>query len=346
MVSGVDTSTRRTYRRDDNSGGVRGATRDTGSREPAALDETATTNSGRPLFRASREMSTNTAARFNADSHAGFRALQLHQSVPQSVPQAQTTGGSPPTRAELDAAMSTANQTGDMNALNDVDQFRRSLSPAMQAEYDRRLQTLRDEVRTDQNPDGRVNFTYARGAKKDAAVEDLVLRGIVAADFGDQGLTEKALAKAAQGDSKALDIKISGSNDLNWILPGKVIGNAHTDGDMTLSREGFLNSVTGGYNTATHELNHLTTLGGKPESNYGGFGILPNGATEEQVTEFESLFNAYRPSEQSKKDTSHHWVEAQQAFRLRPQELQQQSPDLYNWMVEYTGFDPIAQQLK
>lgn len=324
----------------------------------------------RPLNRPTRDTARTAQARLNGDSGAGFRALQLnraldtrqadgvvafHHSEPEVVPAHHPTPTDPtnptpgtstsPTRTEIDEAIEAANDSGDMDALNEVDPFRESLPPELQERYDRELEELRGEVRSDENPEGRVNFIYEDGATRDPAVEDLALRGMVAGSFGQPSLLETALDKGAEGDNGALDVHISGERDLNGDEDGSPIGYAHRDADMTLSRDGFLDSIAGGRNTAMHEFTHIAQLGGDPDSNFDGFGILPPNATPEQVEEFTGLFlDAYHPKGGASEndDTVHYFTTAQNDFRLHPEELKARSPELYDWMVDYTGQDPLA----
>lgn len=243
-----------------------------------------------------------------------------------------------PSQEEVDEALAEYEETGDPSALDEVDVFRENLPPELQEEYDRQLAELRE--------DERIQFDYVDGAEPNPGTEDLVLRGILASTFGRPAELDRALDYAVEVDG-SFNVEVSGEFDLNGEEEGTPIGYANRDGDIELSEEGFLQSITYGGNVALHEFSHALQLGGdpdqNPESNFSDFSILPPGVDEEGYQEFEELFfDAYDPEGDQAEDTVHYFTRVQEDFHLDPEGLRERSPELYDWMVEYSNYDPLT----
>lgn len=210
-----------------------------------------------------------------------------------------------------------------------VDRFRLRLPEDQQGQYDQELQELK--------ADPRLCFHYHPGATAEQGYSDLALRGFLAASWGLDDLRDQALDRAAEEHGGHLDVTFTPAPDLDFNPdnPYRTLGLTNQNGDMLLSQPAILSSMARGANVATHEFVHTMQADGT------GFCTLPVGSDQEFQTRLEALFvDAYEPKKPD--DKVHYLTKVGEDFRYFPQSLREKSPELYEMMVEYTGYDPLA----
>jgi hypothetical protein len=228
---------------------------------------------------------------------------------------------------EIYQTMNRAFLSDDLSLLNSIDKFRQSLPPELQCEYDRRLQQLRD--------DSRIQFSYRKGEKilPNPAVEDMILRGLLAATFSRPDLLDRALRRNEDG---ILQIEITNTRNANPRDDDPENGVKLADGDINISIPGMVSRLSQGLDVAAHEFWHAIQ----------GEGEMPVDATEEFENQFNELYQqAYGEEGRGQDDQVHWFVYAAWDFHYYPEALKQRSPELYELMVGYFGFDPVAGEL-
>src|SRR5690606_3895019 len=119
-------------------------------------------------------------------------------SRPPGVPYGTDADGQPKPEAQLLAefklALAATNANGDLSTLDAVDNFRQTLTPELQREYDAQLEALRN--------DPRIEFQYEPGVEPNPnpALEDRTLRGMVAATFGNPEIMDSTIAEAVRNN--------------------------------------------------------------------------------------------------------------------------------------------------
>ncbi|MCB9650989.1 MAG: hypothetical protein H6730_31030 [Deltaproteobacteria bacterium] len=262
------------------------------------------------------------------------------------------------TTDELNKVVAYADATGDMSRLDEVDNFRQTLTPELQAEYDQQLEALRN--------DPRIEFQYEDGLPQSAAMEDLALRGTLAATFGNPDLLDRTLDDSANADGKVPFIFHDGPVPIDAYYPGAEAGStaaglALPDGGIAID-DGFMRGATArGDNPFVHEFSHLTQRvpqpGQEAESGQRFPGDFPyTDGVEEAFNEpgfqdylVDRFFGGNRPTDDAGNpvDLVHQgaetWPTLQNLFHQYPEELQQNSPEIYRSMSEYFGYDPLTQ---
>lgn len=257
------------------------------------------------------------------------------------------------TRAEIDRLLAKVDKSGELTALNTIDNFRQTLPPELQAEYDRQLEALRN--------DPRIEFEYRDGAIPSAAEEDLALRGILAATFGNPQLLESTLETALGEDGRVAIYVYPDSFKLTDFREGKpteVPGYATPDGGIAISQDFFRDIIGQGDNPFVHEFAHLTArseTGDPATENYPEDFPFPEGVQAElESPEFQQFlidrFNGGNtPVDDAGNPTTLHtggegWPTLLNLYRQFPEELQAASPEIYRSMVEYFGYDPLTRE--
>lgn len=261
---------------------------------------------------------------------------------------------------EVHAIIDTANQTGDMSGLDALDSFRQTLPPEQQAEYDRQLDALRN------NP--LIRFAYPDGAAPNPAVEDMVLRGILAATFGRPQALQETLANAAATNG---DVDGDGVGDGDGVVeiriysgpipahaegnPDAAAGLAVWDGSVAIDQQQYIAWLADGDNALIHEFSHLMQrVGGDPVSDPYFSSVFPpdfpNAAGVHAAfgsADFQDFLRA--EGYYNYTDYTYDQVQAeifttlQNLFKQRPEVLARESPEIYRAFVEYYGYDPLTQ---
>ncbi|MCK6545402.1 hypothetical protein L6R52_05995 [Myxococcota bacterium] len=253
----------------------------------------------------------------------------------------------PKTRKELDALLAGVDRTGDLDALNEVDNFRQTLPPDRQAEYDRQLEALRE--------DPRLTFDYRDGAKPSAAEEDLARRGILAATFGNPELLEDTLNNSSADDGKVHVYVYPSSFELSEFNPawdGQAPGLATPDGGIAIAQDFFRDVTAKGDNPFVHEFAHLTQRPGEHDDtnqNYPADFPFSEGVQHElESPEFQEFlvdrFFGGVPQDGPVHTGAEGWPTLLNLYRQFPEELKAQNPTIYRAMSEYYGYDPLTQR--
>jgi hypothetical protein len=260
-------------------------------------------------------------------------------SRPPGVPYGADVNGMPKPEAQLldefRRALDAANSSGDMSTLNAVDNFRQTLTPELQAEYDKRLAALRS--------DPRIRIVYKDGAQPNPALEDMTLRGMVAATFGNPAIMNKTIDKAVaandtanggpQGDGHltfefypGLAPNSEGKLAWGWAMYGE--GTIRMDASYTAS------ALSKGDSVPQHEFSHFMQGYNPPE---GSSSIFPGDFPFEEAMLRELADAGFgKPGGET-------WPDLQNRFRQYPEKLAAEHPAIYRMMVEYAGYDPLTQ---
>ena len=272
----------------------------------------------------------------------------------QSVPAEPLSGSRPPDqvferipRHQLESILADANRTGDLGALDGLDNFRQTLPPARQAEYDGQLEALRD--------DPRIQFVYADGAMPDPAMEDMMLRGILAATFGREGLLDAALeARVAAGQDNVLqvvvypgDVPVADLGAQGIVMADPLDGAVVTPaGDILVDNDFMLDCLEYGENTLLHEFGHVLQYGGQADA--GGTAAFPDGfpaidvvVAEFQSPEFQALLQGMPYGALNGSLGGETFATLLNVFRQYPGLMRDTSPEMYAAFVEYYGVDPF-----
>lgn len=281
------------------------------------------------------------------------RWLVAQQAFRSTPPDTQAPGNSRPPgeifaripRAQLESILIEVNRSGNFADLDALDNFRQTLPPHLQREYDAQLEALRD--------DRRIQFIYAPGAQADVAMEDMMLRGILAATFGREGLLDAALeAGMAQGQDDIMQIVVSPDDvpaadlnaqgvGLNAPLNGAVVTPA---GDILVDNGFMLDCLEYGENTILHEFGHVVNRAGQ-----GGDVPFPPGfpdvelvVSEFETSAFQSLLATMPYNALNGATGGETFATLLNLFRQYPGLMRDTSPDMYSAFVDYYGVDPFA----
>lgn len=277
-------------------------------------------------------------------------------SVRQSTPSTGTTGGSRPPdsvfervpRAQLESIITDARRAGDLGSLDQLDNYRQTLSPDQQAEYDRQLEALRN--------DPRIQFVYANGATSDPAMEDMMLRGVLAATFGREGLLDEALdARVTAGQDNVMqivvypgDVPVADLNAQGVVLGAPLDGAVVTPaGDIMVDNDFMLDCLEYGENTLLHEFGHVLQYDGQVDAS--GTAVFPDGfpdidvvVAEFQSPELQTLLRNMPYGALNDSLGGETFATLLNVFRQYPALMCDASPEMYAAFVEYYGVDPLA----
>lgn len=261
-------------------------------------------------------------------------------SRPPGVPYGTGPDGQPKSEAQLlaefKAALNLANANGDLSTLDAVDNFRQTLTPELQREYDAQLEALRN--------DPRIEFQYEPGVEPNPALEDMTLRGMVAATFGNPGIMDSTIAEAVrnndtynggpEGDGHMVlrfydgpALTDDGSEAAGWAMYGA--GHIRMDANYTIS------ALSKGDSVPQHEFSHFMQGYSQREGQDSIFpGDFPYEA--EMLSALASTDFVERGGET--------WPDLQNRFRQYPETLAAEHPEIYRMMAEYAGYDPLTRQ--
>lgn len=291
--------------------------------------------------------------RIDADgaSRALFYATRSDSSPPRagsdSRPPDQTFARVP--RDQLEATVADARRSGDFSLLDPIDNFRQTLTPAQQAEYDSEVEALRR--------DPRVQFIYANNATPDPAMENLMLRGMVAATFGRPGLLDQTLdARLAAGQDNIMQIIVYPGDiptaDANVHYPGgfsaPLDGALVTpQGDILVDNDFMLDCLEYGENTVLHEFGHLLQYDGDADASGAatfpaGFPDIERVVAEFQTPQFQTLLQNMPYSALNDSLGGETFPTLLNVFRQYPALMRDTSPEMYAAFVDYYGVDPLS----
>ncbi|MBN2358512.1 MAG: hypothetical protein JXR83_03605 [Deltaproteobacteria bacterium] len=248
----------------------------------------------------------------------------------------------------LDQIRKACNASGDPKEMDKVDLFRNRLDPAAQAEYDRQLEQLRN--------DPRIRITDPNGNPVDLATRELILRGMLAATFPDAQMLNNAIQTGcdsrydpATGEMERVE---NGTFDIvyyprDYAGKDKPYGVCYWDGRIGISEECLGASLLEGENGMLHEFSHALQV----MSNSGQ--VAKDGAGYPEDFPFANEVNrAFMNDPELRQylldrfgkihDNPERFTTLQTLFRTEPEKLKEICPELYDLMVRYTGFDPIA----
>lgn len=272
-----------------------------------------------------------------------------HDTPPADLPDSRRAGepygmdenGVPKDEAQLlrefQATLDEANASGDLSLLDGVDNFRQTLTPELQVEYDAQLAALRNDLR--------IEFQYQPGVEPNPnpALEDMTLRGMVAATFGDPGTLEATIAEAV-GNNDAYNGGPEGDGNLVFRFydgPALTDDNAaaagwavYGAGHIRMDANYMVQALSKGDSVPQHEFSHFMEGYNKPA---GSPEVFPaDFPYEQQMLEaLESTDFVKRGGET--------WPDLQNRFRQYPEQLAQDHPGIYQMMVEYSGYNPLTQ---
>lgn len=299
-----------------------------------------------PTPRPTLEAASAARGRVAADLGAALTRARLEQKVPTRDP-AETAA--PTTRppgepyAPLDEAAFSevlARAETDPRALDAVDNFRQTLPPAQQAEYDRMLASLRS--------DPRVVFADEPGVTSTRAERDLMLRGIAAANFNNPRGLEAAIAKASAGDGQFTLRAFDGPVPINRFYgsDGSAAGLALPEGGVAIDLNFLREASRKGDNPLLHEFSHVqqATLGADGKLVYSER-FPPDFPFGREVADHlgDPKFQAFLRGHGYGADGIETWPTVQNLFHQFPEQLREASPEIYAAMVKYQGFDPLTQ---
>ncbi len=277
-------------------------------------------------------------------AQAGKLRVARFDEVTRTDPRAPGSDG-------VSSVVAAVNQTGDVKQLDRLDNFRSRLTPEQQKEYDAQVAALRAS--------GRVTFDYRDGATANPALEELALRGIVAANFNNPALLEQVL-----GDSEAEDGRFQVAiypehvplRDFYADNDGNAAGLATPRNDLAVGAADSFSILASGDNIFVHEFAHLQQRVRRDGAHESGRvpGDFPYpeqfedafAAPEFQAFVLDRFFGGTRPSDLPADSlllgNAESWPTVQNLFHQDPEALKRASPDLYAQLVRYSGFDPIA----
>lgn len=230
------------------------------------------------------------------------------------------------------------NETGDPAEMDAGDAFRASLDPAEQIIYDEQLEELRN------NPD--IEFVFEPGTVDDLATREIALRGMVAATFGRPQDLERTIEMVADQ---------YGSFTITF-TPGWGGATAPEPG-ITASQQSTVSWTAQGDNLFIHEFSHsVQRTAGKglgdyefapPDMNETEFGRLYETSGVQQLLDDRGLIIDDPNTKRNERRTfnGESFATIQNLFRQDPQALRDASPEMYDLMVEYSGFDPLSGEL-
>lgn len=263
----------------------------------------------------------------------------------------------PYTRGGVDALVADVDETGDLSRLDEIDNFRQTLTPELQAEYDEQLEALRN--------DPRIEFEYREDVEESPAMEDLALRGTLAATFGNPRLLDATLEKALGEEGRVPFIMFAGPVPISEFHPSvdpadKAAGLALPDGGIAIDTNFFRDAVGKGGNPFVHEFAHLAQRT-FPENQSdavserfpGDFPYSASVAEAYESDEFQEFivdrfFGGNAPEDDDgnpvvANGNRETWPTLANLFRQYPEELAENSPEIYRALSEYHGYDPLTQ---
>jgi hypothetical protein len=291
-----------------------------------------------------------TAARLRsaADPGASLTRARLERLEAASRPQLEKVPAEGTTRpagepyaplSEEAFAEVLARGNTDLHALDEVDNFRQTLPPAQQAEYDRMLESLRQ--------DPRIAFEDEPGVTSTPAERDLMLRGIAAASFNNPKGLEATLAKASEGDGQFTLRAFDGPVPIDRFYGSgdTAAGLALPEGGVAIDLNFMRDATRRGDNPLLHEFSHVqqAKLGedGKLVYSERFPADFPFGDAVAQHLE-DPGFQAFLEETGYGADGIETWPTIQNLFHQFPEQLREASPEIYESMVKYQGFDPLT----
>jgi hypothetical protein len=291
-----------------------------------------------------------TAARLRsaADPGASLTRARLERLEAASRPQLEKVPAEGTTRpagepyaplSEEAFAEVLARGNTDLRALDEVDNFRQTLPPAQQAEYDRMLESLRQ--------DPRIAFEDEPGVTSTPAERDLMLRGIAAASFNNPKGLEATLAKASEGDGQFTLRAFDGPVPIDRFYGSgdTAAGLALPEGGVAIDLNFMRDATRRGDNPLLHEFSHVqqAKLGedGKLVYSERFPADFPFGDAVAQHLE-DPGFQAFLEETGYGADGIETWPTIQNLFHQFPEQLREASPEIYESMVKYQGFDPLT----
>jgi hypothetical protein len=252
-------------------------------------------------------------------------------------------------KAKVDAS-------GDRRMVDQVDNFRQTLTPELQAEYDRQLEALRQ--------DPRIAFSFVDGATPSVMHEELALRGLLASTFGNPSALEGLLARASAGGQPMPVIFSDGPVQIGRYHPGYegvASGLALPEpGGVAIDVQALMSLTAAGDNPFVHEFAHLAqrspadhllgVSGGRFPGDFPFADRLDSAFREPAFQEFlvQRFFGGQPPLDASGRPISpvhggiETWPTLVNLYRQYPEQLRRESPEIYRTMSEYFGYDPIA----
>ncbi len=295
----------------------------------------------------------------------GNSALRAHQGASgmDGAKDKPASGADPAVLLEL--ARAKTNASGDPRVMDAVDPFRASLGKEEQKLYDQTLERLRH--------DDRISFDFRDGATPDLATRELALRGIAAASFGRPAELEAGLRTATnstfvpdehgghvertpgQGHftiavypSEFPTAENTPSQDGGIELNG---GLKTEQGTLVISQDFLFEQAPRNDNLLVHEFSHvLQGLSQDPRGQSQGRDFPPTFG-EERTAAFEDAFQSDEVQELLESKGLNHelggesFPTIQNLFRQQPEALRDASPELYQTMVDWAGFDPATGRL-
>lgn len=295
------------------------------------------------------------------------RVLQFRARLEEMMPTEETDPTTRPpgepftprTRDDVDDIVASADASGDLSELDEIDNFRQTLPPDLQAEYDEQLEALRN--------DPRIEFEYREGVDESPAMEDLALRGILTSTFQNPRSLDQTLDQQAGADGVVPIIMFDGPVPIDEFYPGAdpsatAAGLAlpNPEGGIAIDT-GFMRDVVAqGDNPFVHEFAHLTqrlTDGDEPATGQrfpGDFPYADHVAAEFEDPAFQQFiidrfFGGNPPTDDAGNPLpvahagQETWPTLLNLFRQYPEELAANSPEIYRSMSEYFGYDPLTQ---
>lgn len=256
----------------------------------------------------------------------------------------------------IDAVTEAANESKDPAKLDEIDSFRAQLPPDQQKIYDEQLADLRE--------DERIRFVSHDGAGDDLATRDLALRGILTASFGNPEDLEKALDTAAHSghdEDGNLVEKKNGDGHLDIHLydgefpldplkdpDGEQFGAAlvTSGGDIHANTGFFRDTIKDGENVFTHEFTHVMQ-GSSADGKWRPGNDFPQDFPDELKERFENEFKSDNFQDYFKEIGLNNdfggesYPGVQTVFRYYPEDLKENSPELYDVLASYNGYDPL-----
>jgi hypothetical protein len=257
--------------------------------------------------------------------------------------------------ANIEARSDLANESNDPTVLNEIDSFRAQLPPDQQKKYDEQLADLRE--------DERIRFVEHDGAKADLATRDFALRGILTATYGNPEDLEKTLNTAAHSghkDGKLVE-KEDGDGHLDihlydGELPIRPIDDPDGEqfeaavvtsgGDIHANTDFLRGTLKNGENLFTHEFTH-SIQGSQSNGKWKGGQDFPQDFPDDLKDRFEDEFKSDKFQKYFKEIGLNNdfggesLPGVQTVFRYYPDELKENSPELYKILTSYNGYDPL-----
>lgn len=317
---------------------------------PPPAETVARRSANTPAKKPTATSSIEARLRHNHDPAAVMRQHVLQSSSPlrDSRP-----AGEPFTEVsdkQMKKLVEEVDRTGDVSQLDGADNFRQTLTPELQREYDRQVEELRN--------DPRVKFSYHDGATQSAATEDLALRGIVAANFGNpRGMED--IVRSASGPDGTLEIDVYGGpvpiEKYYGGDPRGAQGLALPQGGIAIEQPFLYDATRRGDNPFVHEFAHVQQQTETHENEFHAGELPPDfadpGAFRDAFDEdgfqdyvAERFTGGPRDPGEIVNGGNESFPTVQNLFRQAPQDLKRESPELYRQMVEYSGYDPLARE--